>query len=173
MNSLKPGAKQPTTPVKLKKVSTFQEFESNTSDAWDVGDDEDELLAMATESLNTDVVMETANRVIQNHSKLQEQHKLQEELVERGELQQLSDLPPAACGDNRLVKSVSESNTSSSAGTVYEMLEIILIPRCAVKYVWLKNFLYVSLVFKAEYKLRTSCCTFRADFKILANGLMA
>lgn len=116
LNSLKPGAKPPTTPVKLKKISTFQEFESNTSDAWDVGDDDDELLAMAAESLNTDVVMETANRVIQNHSKLQEQHKLQEEQVEKEQPQQLSELPSAACGDSRLVKSVSESNTSSSAG---------------------------------------------------------
>ncbi|XP_070611462.1 TBC1 domain family member 22A isoform X3 [Erythrolamprus reginae] len=70
---------------------------------------------MATESLNTDVVMETANRVIQNHSKLQEQHKLQEEQIEREHPQNISDLPSAACGDNRLVKSVSETNASSSA----------------------------------------------------------
>ncbi|KAH0616525.1 hypothetical protein JD844_027691 [Phrynosoma platyrhinos] len=116
---LKPGTKAPTTPVKLKKVSTFQEFESNTSDAWDAGDDDDELLAMATENLNTDVVMETANRVIQNHSKLQEQHKLQEEQVERQQAQQLSDLP-SACGDNRLVKSVSESNTSTPTDSANE-----------------------------------------------------
>ncbi|ETE65676.1 TBC1 domain family member 22A [Ophiophagus hannah] len=113
--NVKQGAKPPTTPVKAKKVSTFQEFESNTSDAWDVGEDDDELLAMATESLNTDVVMETANRVIQNHSKLQEQHKLQEEQIEREQPQKISDLPSAACGDNRLVKSVSETNASSSA----------------------------------------------------------
>ncbi|XP_062838308.1 TBC1 domain family member 22A isoform X1 [Anolis carolinensis] len=117
--TLKPGAKPPTTPVKLKKVSTFQEFESNTSDAWDAGDDDDELLAMATESLNTDVVMETANRVIQNHSKLQEQHKLQEEHVERQQAQQPSDLPSAS-GDNRLVKSVSESNASTSTESANE-----------------------------------------------------
>ncbi|KAF7246724.1 TBC1 domain family member 22A [Varanus komodoensis] len=121
--TLKPAAKPPTTPVKLKKVSTFQEFESNTSDAWDVGDDDDELLAMATESLNTEVVMETANRVIQNHSKLQEQHKLQEEHVEK-EPQQLSDLASVACGDNRLVKSVSESNTSSSADNANESASV-------------------------------------------------
>ncbi|XP_053112765.1 TBC1 domain family member 22A isoform X2 [Hemicordylus capensis] len=118
--TLNPGTKPPTTPVKLKKVSTFQEFESNTSDAWDVGDDDDELLAMAAESLNTDVVMETANRVIRNHSKLQEQHKLQEGQVEKDQLQQLSDGPSAACGDNRLVKSVSESNASSSADSASE-----------------------------------------------------
>ncbi|KAJ6666444.1 hypothetical protein lerEdw1_000719 [Lerista edwardsae] len=114
------GVKPPTTPVKLKKVSTFQEFESNTSDAWDVGDDDDELLAMATESLNTDVVMETANRVIQNHSKLQEQHKLQEGQVEKEQRQQPSDQPSSACGDSRLVKSVSESNASNSADSTSE-----------------------------------------------------
>ncbi|KAM3833377.1 TBC1 domain family member 22A isoform 1-T1 [Vipera latastei] len=70
---------------------------------------------MATESLNSDVVMETANRVIQNHSKLQEQHKLQEEQTEREQPQKNSELPSAACGDNRLIKSVSETNASSSA----------------------------------------------------------
>ncbi|XP_077194362.1 TBC1 domain family member 22A isoform X2 [Paroedura picta] len=114
--TLKPGSKPPTTPVKLKKVSTFQEFESNTSDAWDVGDDDDELLAMAAESLNTDVVMETAHRVIWNHSKLQEQHKLQEgQVVEKENPPQIPDIPPAVCGDSRLVKSVSDSNAASSA----------------------------------------------------------
>ncbi|XP_078091663.1 TBC1 domain family member 22A isoform X8 [Mustelus asterias] len=59
--------------MRTKKVTTFQEFESITSDAWDVGDDDDELLAMAAQNLNTDVVMETANKVLQIHSKLQEQ----------------------------------------------------------------------------------------------------
>ncbi|XP_019342962.1 TBC1 domain family member 22A isoform X3 [Alligator mississippiensis] len=112
---IKPGSKAPTTPVKLKKVSTFQEFESNTSDAWDVGDDDDELLAMAAENLNTDVVMETAHKVIQNHSKLQEQHKLQEEQIQEEKSVQTSGLSSAAHGDNRLVKSVSESHASCSA----------------------------------------------------------
>ena len=53
----------PATPGKPKKATTFQEFESITSDAWDVGDDDDELLAMAAQNLNIDVVMETANKV--------------------------------------------------------------------------------------------------------------
>jgi len=48
---------------KPKKATTFQEFESITSDAWDVGDDDDELLAMAAHNLNIEVVMETANKV--------------------------------------------------------------------------------------------------------------
>uniref|UniRef100_A0A8C2NHC7 Rab-GAP TBC domain-containing protein n=1 Tax=Capra hircus TaxID=9925 RepID=A0A8C2NHC7_CAPHI len=47
---LKATPKVPTTPVKAKRVSTFQEFESNTSDAWDAGEDDDELLAMAAET---------------------------------------------------------------------------------------------------------------------------
>lgn len=53
----------PPTPGKPKKATTFQEFESITSDAWDVGDDDDELLAMAAQNLNIEVVMETANKV--------------------------------------------------------------------------------------------------------------
>ena len=49
---------------KPKKATTFQEFESITSDAWEVGDDDDdELLAMAAHNLNIEVVMETANKV--------------------------------------------------------------------------------------------------------------
>uniref|UniRef100_A0A4X2MD91 TBC1 domain family member 22A n=1 Tax=Vombatus ursinus TaxID=29139 RepID=A0A4X2MD91_VOMUR len=114
---IKTVPKTPTTPVKPKKVSTFQEFESNTSDAWDVGEDEDELLAMAAESLNTEVVMETANQVIQNHSRRQEQHRVPQEHVcgdgERAE--HFSDLPSVTGTDSRLVKSVSESHTSHSA----------------------------------------------------------
>ncbi|XP_041330525.1 TBC1 domain family member 22A isoform X1 [Pyrgilauda ruficollis] len=111
---IKPGSKPPTTPVKLKKVSTFQEFESNTSDAWDLGDDDDELLAIAAENLNTEVVMETAHKVIQNHSKLQEQHKFQEEHLQEEKQEEFAQLTSVACGDNRLVKSVSEGHTSSS-----------------------------------------------------------
>uniref|UniRef100_A0A671TPR4 TBC1 domain family, member 22a n=1 Tax=Sparus aurata TaxID=8175 RepID=A0A671TPR4_SPAAU len=65
----------PATPGKPKKATTFQEFESITSDAWDVGDDDDELLAMAAQNLNIEVVMETANKVIENHSKQQERQR--------------------------------------------------------------------------------------------------
>lgn len=61
---IKAGNKPPpATPGKPKKATTFQEFESITSDAWDVGDDDDELLAMAAQNLNIEVVMETANKV--------------------------------------------------------------------------------------------------------------
>ncbi|XP_036376419.1 TBC1 domain family member 22A isoform X2 [Megalops cyprinoides] len=67
------------TPGKMKKATTFQEFESITSDAWDVGDDDDELLATAAQNLNIEVVMETANKVIENHSRQQERQKQREE----------------------------------------------------------------------------------------------
>uniref|UniRef100_A0A3P8XV74 Rab-GAP TBC domain-containing protein n=1 Tax=Esox lucius TaxID=8010 RepID=A0A3P8XV74_ESOLU len=61
---IKAGNKPPITlGGKPKKATTFQEFESITSDAWDVGDDDDELLAMAAQNLNIEVVMETANKV--------------------------------------------------------------------------------------------------------------
>uniref|UniRef100_A0A5F9DJM2 TBC1 domain family member 22A n=1 Tax=Oryctolagus cuniculus TaxID=9986 RepID=A0A5F9DJM2_RABIT len=106
---LKSTPKVPTTPVKAKRVSTFQEFESNTSDAWDAGEDDDELLAMAAESLNTEVVMETAHRVLRDHSQRQGQHMAQEAPAPEAE-------PPAApASDLRLVKSVSESHTSCPA----------------------------------------------------------
>ncbi|XP_051818966.1 TBC1 domain family member 22A isoform X1 [Antechinus flavipes] len=120
---IKTVPKTPTTPVKPKKVSTFQEFESNTSDAWDVGEDDDELLAMAAESLNTEVVMETANQVIQNHSRRQEQHRVPEERVcrDREQPEHFSDLPAVMGPDSRLVKSVSESHTSHSAEILSDM----------------------------------------------------
>ncbi|KAM5289035.1 TBC1 domain family member 22A isoform 8-T8 [Ctenodactylus gundi] len=111
--------KVPTTPLKAKKVSTFQEFESNTSDAWDAGEDDDELLAMAAESLNTDVVMETAHRVLRDHSQRRGQAALPErlasELEPEPEPEPGLELPTAPSGDLRLVKSVSESHTSCAA----------------------------------------------------------
>ncbi|XP_077324637.1 TBC1 domain family member 22A isoform X1 [Lithobates pipiens] len=113
--------KPPTTPIKLKKITTFQEFESNTSDAWDVGEDDDELLAMAAENLNTEVVLETANKVIQNHTKLQEQNKFQE-------IKQLGDRPMApeeltsnVTSDNKIVKSASESQIPRSSGEKHSL----------------------------------------------------
>lgn len=113
---LKAAPKVPTTPVKAKRISTFQEFESNTSDAWDAGEDDDGLLAMAAESLNTDVVMETANRVLRNHSQRQERHKLQEAPGPKQKPEPAAEPPSVPSGDLRLVKSVSESHTSCPAG---------------------------------------------------------
>ncbi|XP_047431788.1 TBC1 domain family member 22A isoform X3 [Mugil cephalus] len=86
-NLIKAHKPPPATPGKPKKATTFQEFESITSDAWDVGDDDDELLAMAAQNLNIEVVMETANKVIENHSKQQERQRLDDttELDQREE----------------------------------------------------------------------------------------
>uniref|UniRef100_A0A8C5VZL9 TBC1 domain family member 22A n=1 Tax=Microcebus murinus TaxID=30608 RepID=A0A8C5VZL9_MICMU len=111
---LKAAPKVPTTPVRAKRVSTFQEFESNTSDAWDAGEDDDELLAMAAESLNTEVVMETAHRVLRDHSQRRGQPALQEAPGPEQRLKPEAE-PPSAPGDLRLVKSVSESHTSRPA----------------------------------------------------------
>ncbi|MBZ3878502.1 TBC1 domain family member 22A [Sciurus carolinensis] len=70
---LKSTPKVLTTLVKTKRISTFQEFESNTSDTWDTEEDDDELLAMAAESLNTEVIMEIAHHVLHHHSQEQTQ----------------------------------------------------------------------------------------------------
>ncbi|XP_072598081.1 TBC1 domain family member 22A isoform X1 [Vulpes vulpes] len=112
---LKATPKAPSTPVKAKRISTFQEFESNTSDAWDAGEDEDGLLAMAAESLSSDVVMETANRVLRNHSQWQERHKLQEAPGPEQKPKPVAEPPLVPSGDIRLVKSISESHTSCPA----------------------------------------------------------
>uniref|UniRef100_A0A8P0T7Y1 TBC1 domain family member 22A n=1 Tax=Canis lupus familiaris TaxID=9615 RepID=A0A8P0T7Y1_CANLF len=112
---LKATPKAPSTPVKAKRISTFQEFESNTSDAWDAGEDEDGLLAMAAESLSSDVVMETANRVLRNHSQQQERHKLQEAPGPEQKPKPVAEPPLVPSGDIRLVKSISESHTSCPA----------------------------------------------------------
>ncbi|XP_015426216.1 PREDICTED: TBC1 domain family member 22A [Myotis davidii] len=116
---LKATPKVPTTPVKAKRVSTFQEFESNTSDAWDAGEDDDELLAMAAERLNSDVVMETAHRVLRDHSQRQEQHKLQEppgpgQNRARGDLTGVSEVSSCS-GDQGLPHSVPWEETLTPA----------------------------------------------------------
>uniref|UniRef100_H3CYQ3 TBC1 domain family, member 22a n=1 Tax=Tetraodon nigroviridis TaxID=99883 RepID=H3CYQ3_TETNG len=105
-NLIKAGNKPPpTTPGKPKKATTFQEFESITSDAWDVGDDDDELLAMAAQNLNIEVVMETATeQVIENHSKQQEKQRLGDS--NNPEVSFASQSSPYT--DGRLVKSQSE-----------------------------------------------------------------
>uniref|UniRef100_A0AAY4DCD7 Rab-GAP TBC domain-containing protein n=1 Tax=Denticeps clupeoides TaxID=299321 RepID=A0AAY4DCD7_9TELE len=101
-NLIRAGNKPQLTPVKPKKATSFQEFESITSDAWDVGDEDDELLAMAAQNLNIEVVMETANKVIENHSKLQGKQQPTEEEEEE-------EAASGPHGDGRLVKSFSEA----------------------------------------------------------------
>ncbi|XP_031208051.1 TBC1 domain family member 22A isoform X2 [Mastomys coucha] len=130
---LKSTPKVPTTPVKAKRVSTFQEFESNTSDAWDAGEDDDELLAMATESLNSEVVMETAHRVLRNHSQRQSQPSQKMPEPEPGP-QPIAEPPVVPSGDLRLVKSVSESHTpcpSESTGDTVPLQRSQSLPHSA------------------------------------------
>ncbi|XP_070997838.1 TBC1 domain family member 22A isoform X2 [Oncorhynchus clarkii lewisi] len=135
-NQIKAGNKPQMTPGgKPKKATTFQEFESITSDAWDVGDDDDELLAMAAQNLNIEVVMETANKVIENHSKQQEKQRQddadaseledreeeahEEEVEEQWEEGEESTpevsfaCEPSPLSDGRLVKSLSEAPIGS------------------------------------------------------------
>ncbi|XP_004710799.1 TBC1 domain family member 22B [Echinops telfairi] len=58
-------------PLKNKKASSFHEFARNTSDAWDIGDDEEEdLSSPAFQTLNSKVALATAAQVLENHSKL-------------------------------------------------------------------------------------------------------
>ncbi|XP_061107416.1 TBC1 domain family member 22A isoform X1 [Conger conger] len=130
-NLMKAGNKPHSlTPGKPKKATTFQEFESITSDAWDVGDDDDELLATAAQNLNIEVVMETANKVIENHSKLQEQQQKQPEAgLEKDEEEEeqeeeegeepapeltFSSEPRPPFAESRMVKSLSEAHIESS-----------------------------------------------------------
>ncbi|XP_059843444.1 TBC1 domain family member 22A isoform X1 [Hypanus sabinus] len=112
-NILKANSKPLSVSIRTKKVTTFQEFESITSDAWDVGDDDDDLFAMAAQSLNTEVVMETANKVIEIHSKLQEQ-KQQDKPTETNP-EQLNDLEQAA-SKREHVKSYSGLELDTSTG---------------------------------------------------------
>uniref|UniRef100_A0A4W6E8U0 TBC1 domain family, member 22a n=1 Tax=Lates calcarifer TaxID=8187 RepID=A0A4W6E8U0_LATCA len=92
---------------KPKKATTFQEFESITSDAWDVGDDDDELLAMAAQNLNIEVVMETANKVNEH----KQGDRAEEGDVTSPELSFASQSSPYT--DGRLVKSHSEAPIGS------------------------------------------------------------
>ncbi|KAL3977421.1 forkhead box protein O1 [Sarotherodon galilaeus] len=138
-NLIKAGNKPPpATPGKPKKATTFQEFESITSDAWDVGDDDDELLAMAAQNLNIEVVMETANKEKQRQDETSEldrrEDDTQEEVAEDDEDNEEEEeedrveegdatSPEVSFGsqsspytDGRLVKSHSEAPIGSPKG---------------------------------------------------------
>lgn len=56
-------------PMKNKKASSFHEFARDTSDAWDIGDDEDEDFS-SFQTLNSKVARATAAQVLENHSRL-------------------------------------------------------------------------------------------------------
>ncbi|XP_033925563.1 TBC1 domain family member 22B [Melopsittacus undulatus] len=72
-NFIKDRSKANALPMKSKKASSFHEFARNTSDAWDIGDDEDEDFSSSSSSfqtLNSKVAKATAAQVLENHSKL-------------------------------------------------------------------------------------------------------
>ncbi|XP_063095027.1 TBC1 domain family member 22B isoform X6 [Cavia porcellus] len=70
-NFIKERSKANTVPLKSKKASSFHEFARNTSDAWDIGDDEEEDFSSPSfQTLNSKVALATAAQVLENHSKL-------------------------------------------------------------------------------------------------------
>ncbi|XP_067863551.1 TBC1 domain family member 22B-like isoform X2 [Heptranchias perlo] len=104
---LKEGSKM-YAQSKSKRASSFHEFAKSTSDAWDIGDDEEEeFMSFASQSLNSKVAMATAAQVIQNHNKLKEYP---------GEKMQQSDSIDEAKTNGKMVKSNSEVQLSKSSG---------------------------------------------------------
>ncbi|XP_064453618.1 TBC1 domain family member 22B isoform X2 [Mirounga angustirostris] len=70
-NFIKERSKVNAVPLKSKKASSFHEFARNTSDAWDIGDDEEEDFSSPSfQTLNSKVALATAAQVLENHSKL-------------------------------------------------------------------------------------------------------
>lgn len=93
--------------MKSKKASSFHEFARNTSDAWDIGDDEDEDFSSSSSSLqtlNSKVAKATAAQVLENHSKLRAK-------PERAQ-SALSDMPTNC----KVIKSSSEAQLSRTSG---------------------------------------------------------
>ncbi|XP_033008448.1 TBC1 domain family member 22B isoform X3 [Lacerta agilis] len=68
-NFIKERSKISALPMKNKKASSFHEFARDTSDAWDIGDDEDEDFP-SFQTLNSKVAKATAAQVLENHSRL-------------------------------------------------------------------------------------------------------
>nr|XP_060629150.1 TBC1 domain family member 22B isoform X1 [Anolis sagrei ordinatus] len=68
-NFIKERSKVNALPMKNKKASSFHEFARDTSDAWDIGDDEDEDFS-SFQTLNSKVAKATAAQVLENHSRL-------------------------------------------------------------------------------------------------------
>ncbi|XP_059806395.1 TBC1 domain family member 22B-like isoform X1 [Hypanus sabinus] len=106
-NLLKEGSKM-YTQSKSKRASSFHEFAKSTSDAWDIGDDEEEeFLSVASQNLNSKVAMATAAQVIQNHNKLKDRP---------GEKLHQSESIDEAKTNGKVVKSNSEVQLSKSSG---------------------------------------------------------
>ncbi|XP_078098414.1 TBC1 domain family member 22B-like isoform X3 [Mustelus asterias] len=105
-NLLKEGSKM-YTQSKSKRASSFHEFAKSTSDAWDIGDDEEEeFTSFASQSLNSKVAMATAAQVIQNHNKLKDSP---------GEKMQQSESIDEVKRNGKVVKSNSEVQLSVSS----------------------------------------------------------
>lgn len=93
--------------MKSKKASSFHEFARNTSDAWDIGDDEDEDFSSSSSSLqtlNSKVAKATAAQVLENHSKLRAKPERSPST--------LSDMPTNC----KVIKSSSEAQLSRTSG---------------------------------------------------------
>uniref|UniRef100_A0A8C0F5L4 Uncharacterized protein n=1 Tax=Bubo bubo TaxID=30461 RepID=A0A8C0F5L4_BUBBB len=105
-NFIKDHSKANTLLMKSKKASSFHEFARNTSDAWDISDDEDEDFSSSSSSLqtlNSKVAKATAAQVLENHSKLWAK-------PERAQ-SALSDVPTNC----KVIKSSSEAQLSRTA----------------------------------------------------------
>ncbi|NXN37311.1 TB22B protein, partial [Rhinoptilus africanus] len=105
-NFIKDRSKANALPMKNKKASSFHEFARNTSDAWDIGDDEDEDFSSSSSSLqtlNSKVAKATAAQVLENHSKLRAK-------PERAQ-SALSDMPTNC----KVIKSSSEAQLSRTS----------------------------------------------------------
>ncbi|XP_026514955.1 TBC1 domain family member 22B isoform X2 [Terrapene carolina triunguis] len=101
-NFIKERSKGNTLPLKNKKASSFHEFARNTSDAWDIGDDEDEDFSSSFQTLNSKVAKATAAQVLENHSKL----RVKPERAQSA----LSEMPTNC----KVIKSSSEAQLSRS-----------------------------------------------------------
>ncbi|NXV73000.1 TB22B protein, partial [Atlantisia rogersi] len=105
-NFIKDRSKTNALPMKSKKASSFHEFARNTSDAWDIGDDEDEDFSSSSSSLqtlNSKVAKATAAQVLENHSKL----RVKPERAQSA----LSDMPTNC----KVIKSSSEAQLSRTS----------------------------------------------------------
>ncbi|KAB1262082.1 TBC1 domain family member 22B, partial [Camelus dromedarius] len=93
-----------TVPLKSKKASSFHEFARNTSDAWDIGDDEEEDFSSSSfQTLNSKVALATAAQVLENHSKLRVKPERSQSTT--------SDVPAS----HKVIKSSSDAQLSRNS----------------------------------------------------------
>ncbi|XP_028925232.1 TBC1 domain family member 22B isoform X2 [Ornithorhynchus anatinus] len=104
-NFIKERSKVNTLPLKNKKASSFHEFARDTSDAWDIGDDEDEDFSSASlQTLNSKVALAAAAQVLENHSKL------------RGKPERSPPTVVDVPGNCKVIKSSSDAQLSRNSG---------------------------------------------------------